>query len=236
MISLLCTVVTLYSGYIYRVIGEGKLGISKWSYRTFSALSFLSFLYLSVMSFIFFVTWDVRDDKILYQSVIFVILTILLNLLFFKKPKSKLLLVISILWCLGIVFYAVYVFNVKFLLEGIFEFKFGSINIELALLCMMVVLASAYLIKLNTDVSRWMVKVLFVINLGTLVCGLTLSFAVLFVKENRIWLPLFSLLITILFLLLVYRIKNKKIFIMVTTWNLIMSVYFLSLIFVSFDN
>lgn len=237
MISLLCIVIALYSGHIYRVIGEEKQDISKWSYNTISILSILTFSYLSVMSFIIFIIWDIRDDQILYQSVILLIITILLNFLFFKNSKSKLLLVISVLWCTGIVFYVVYVFNVEFFLVETLPFKVGIANIELALLCIMIALVSSYLIKLSIDnYDKDMIgKMLFVINLGVLVCSLTLSFALLVAKNNQIWLTLFSLVMTILFFILVHRVNSKRNMTIATIWNVIMNVCVLFLFFASYD-
>lgn len=116
VVSLFCITIALYSGHLLRALKDlsGKrLGLLT---AIASILCILEICYSSALSFIFFVIWDVRNNLILYQTIVFLLVSFVFLYIFYKLSKNIIMIILSITWCGLMTFYIIYLFNQFFLL------------------------------------------------------------------------------------------------------------------------
>lgn len=116
LVSLLCILIGLYSGELLRTIEQLSNRIPKLVFTFITILCILELCYSVACSFIFFIIWDVRNDTILFQTIVCLIVTSILLYLFKQNTKNSMMITLMIIWCSLMTYYFVYLFNHFFLL------------------------------------------------------------------------------------------------------------------------
>lgn len=116
LVSLLCILIGLYSGELLRTIEQLSNRIPKLVFTFITILCILELCYSVACSFIFFIIWDVRNDTILFQTIVCLIVTSILLYLFKQNTKNSMMIILTIIWCALMTYYFVYLFNHFFLL------------------------------------------------------------------------------------------------------------------------
>lgn len=116
VVSLFCITIAIYSGHLLQVLkGLSEKGPGLLT-SIASILCILEICYSFALSFIFFVIWDVHNNLILYQTIVFLLVTLALLYIFYKLSKNKMMVILSVIWCGLMTFYMIYLFNQFFLL------------------------------------------------------------------------------------------------------------------------